>query len=275
MRASVIAYWAAKAGNTQAEYEDAWQVNPGTGIEVPGESVVVAVADGATESMLARLWAAMIADGFAASPDALSNPSFFAEKAIELTALWPATVDEYTAERENTANPLRWYERAGIGKGAFAAVLALRLSVAAECLHRTEGRHSRAAAGGVGRWICAALGDTCVFHVRGGQLTVAFPVTRSADFDRSPALLGSLDVRRQTIMEHVRLAEGEVAQGDDFFVCTDALACWFLGKAEEGGRPWETLRDLDDDKFTDWLSVARETHHMRNDDVTLVHVDVW
>jgi hypothetical protein len=43
----------------------------------------------------------------------------------------------------------------------------------------------------VGRWHSAALGDTCLFHVRGGQLEVAFPLTQSSDFDTSPSLLGS------------------------------------------------------------------------------------
>jgi hypothetical protein len=261
-----------------AEYEDAWQVHPGTGVEIPGESATVAVADGATESMLSRLWAGMIAEGFATVPNSLGDPRFFAEKALALASRWPAVVDAYIAEREHVANPLRWYERAGIGKGAFATVLALQLWMEQGDLHGTEERRGQDARGEscvIGGWTCAALGDTCLFRVRGGQLDVSFPVTHSGDFDRSPALLGSLDARRQVIVDHVQLAEGTVVQGDDFFVCTDALACWFLGKAEEGGRPWEALRDLDEDKFTDWVSGMREGREMRNDDVTLVHIDVW
>jgi hypothetical protein len=265
MRASVMAYWEPKAGNSDAEYEDAWQVNPGTGPEIPGESAVVAVADGATESTLARHWAVMIAQGFAAAPDASVDARFFAERAVELSSRWPATVDDYIAGRERAANPLRWYERAGLEKGAFATVLALRLSLEA----------AGGEAGSIGRWNCAALGDTCLFHVRGGQLDLSFPVSLSVNFDRSPALLESRGARRETIMDHVRLAAGGVTQGDDFFVCTDALACWFLEKAEEGGRPWETLRDLDEGKFADWVNATRHAHEMRNDDVTLVHVDVW
>ena len=45
--------------------------------------------------------------------------------------------------------------------------------------------------------------------------------------------------------------------------------------AEEGGRPWETLRDLTEIGFAEWVSEARRTSGLRNDDVTLVHVDVW
>jgi hypothetical protein len=58
-------------------------------------------------------------------------------------------------------------------------------------------------------------------------------------------------------------------------VCTDALAAWFLARAEEGGSPWETLRDLTDAGFAEWVSLTRRTGELRNDDVTLVHVDIW
>ena len=54
MRASLIAYWAPKEGSSAAEYEDAWRVLPGPADELPGSWVAVAVADGATESLLAR-----------------------------------------------------------------------------------------------------------------------------------------------------------------------------------------------------------------------------
>ncbi len=79
MRASLIAYWAAKEGSSAAEYEDAWQVLPGTADEVPGNWAAIAVADGATESLLARRWAAMTADEFALARTAVSDASSFAE----------------------------------------------------------------------------------------------------------------------------------------------------------------------------------------------------
>lgn len=88
-------------------------------------------------------------------------------------------------------------------------------------------------------------------------------------------LLGSFDVDPEPIVAHLRFAEGTVAEGDDFFVCTDALAAWFLARAEQGGWPWETLRDLTEIGFAEWVSKARQTSGLRNDDVTLVHLDVW
>ncbi len=278
MRASVIAYWAAKEGSSVTEYEDAWQVLPCTGDEIPGDWVAVAVADGATESLLARQWAAMMAEEFAVASAAARDAYLFAETAVALSSRWPAVVKSYIAERENAERPLRWYERPGMEKGAFATLLALQVNIASQLADDACPQPDSVDSGSlrvIGGWTSAALGDTCLFHVRGGQLQVAFPLSESANFDTSPPLLGSFDADPEAIVGHVRFAEGTVAEGDDFFVCTDALAAWFLARAEEGGRPWETLRDLTEIGFAEWVSQARQAGALRNDDVTLVHVDVW
>jgi hypothetical protein len=127
----------------------------------------------------------------------------------------------------------------------------------------------------IGHWSSAAVGDTCLFQVRDGRLHHAFPLSKSSSFDTSPALLGSSDSDLATIANHVQLATGTVAEGDDFFVCTDAMAAWFLARSEEGSMPWETLRDLNEIGFTEWLHEARQASGLHNDDVTLVHIDIW
>jgi hypothetical protein len=275
MRASVIAYWAAKEGSSPVEYEDAWRVLPATGEEVPGNWVGVAVADGATESLLARQWARMMANEFAAASDAVCDANLFTGKVLALAAQWPAVVGSYIAKRENAARPIQWYERPGIEKGAFATILALQVHFASQHPSSIESQIDPGFTRVIGGWNSAALSDTCLFHVRGGYLKAAFPLSESASFGTSPALLGSSGADPEAIMDHLRFAQGTVAEGDDFFVCTDALAAWFLARAEEGRRPWETLRDLTEIGFTEWVSEARRNSGLRNDDVTLVHMDVW
>jgi hypothetical protein len=275
MRASVVAYWATKEGNSAEEYEDAWRVLPGVSDEVTGDRIAVAVADGATESSLARQWATVVTHEFAEVPAATHDVYLFAETALNLSARWPSVVESYVLERERDGRPLRWYERSGIEKGAFSTLLALQVS--ADRVYpddaSTEAVHSPLRA--VGHWSSAALGDTCLFHIRDGKLRLAFPLDESADFGTSPPLLCSLDPDGGAIADHVRLSGGVVGEGDDFFVCTDALAAWFLARAEEGGRPWDTLRDLTDAGFAELVYRARRTDSLRNDDITLVHVDIW
>jgi hypothetical protein len=275
MRASAIAYSAAKDGSAAAEYEDAFQVLPGTGDEVPGDWVGVAVTDGATESLLARRWATMLANEFAGITDAARDPNAFTETVGGLSGQWPSVVDSYLTERENAARPLRWYERPGIKKGAFATLLTLQVIIGSEIVTGSSLKAESARLPVIGNWHSAAVGDTCLFHVRAERLRVAFPLASSTDFGTSPALLGSCHDDPDIIGDHVQFAEGIVAEGDDFFVCTDALAAWFLARVEEGGRPWETLRDLSDTNFPEWITTARRTQGLRNDDVTLVHIDIW
>lgn len=275
MRASAIAYSAVKDGSATAEYEDAFQILPGTGDEVPGDWVGVAVADGATESLLARQWATMLADEFAGVPNAARDSNAFTETVSELSAQWPNLLESYLTERRNAARPLRWYERPGIEKGAFATLLTFQLSIDNEIAAKSSSEAESSRLVVIGSWHSAAVGDTCLFHVRSGRLRVAFPLGASAHFDTSPALLGSFNDGLEVIKDHIQFAEGIVAEGDDFFVCTDALAAWFLARVEEGGRPWEALRDLSDTEFPEWITTARRTQGLRNDDVTLVHVDIW
>ncbi len=137
----------------------------------------------------------------------------------------------------------------------------------------------------IGGWRSAALGDTGLFHIRGGRLQAAFPLDQGYSFNTSldqgysfntsPALLGSCDSDPEVIANHVRFAEGTMGEGDDFFVCTDAMAAWFLACVEDGGGPWEALRDFTEIGFAEWVSEARRTGGLHNDDVPLVHVDIW
>jgi hypothetical protein len=275
VRASSIAYWAPKDGSSDEEYEDAWLVVPGLADEMEGDRVGVAVADGATESLLARQWATLLVDEFAIAPTAPKSSELFAEVALALAARWPGVVASYVAKREHEARPVAWYERPGLAKGAFATLLALQMDFRAPPSASSDTGADLLDSPVIGYWSSAALGDTCMFHVRGERLASAFPIAASADFDTSPPLLCSTDPDPQLIMDRMCLAEGVIAEGDDFYICTDALAAWFLASVERDKRPWDILRDFGETNFTDWLGRVRRSGEIRNDDVTLIHIDVW
>jgi hypothetical protein len=275
VRASSIAYWAPKEGSSNEEYEDAWLVVPGLADEMEGDWARIAVADGATESLLARQWAGLLVNEFAKATTAPQSRELFADVALALAARWPSVVASYVAKREDEARPVAWYERPGLTKGAFATLLALQMDLSSP---PSAGAHVGAGpvdSPAIGYWSSAALGDTCMFHVRDEYLASAFPIAASADFDTSPPLLCSTAPDPQLIMDRVRLAEGVIAEGDDFYICTDALAAWFLASVERGERPWDILRDFNEMDFTDWLCRVRRSGAIRNDDVTLIHIDVW
>lgn len=260
----ITAHHAPKAGNTEAEYEDAYRVAPapdgardapshpaeaGAGGSSPRSvegGVRVVVADGASESLLAGRWAGLLTDVFADAPDAAYDvPERFAATAAEAAGAWPDVVGAYLSEREERGSPLRWYEQPGLARGAFATLLAV-------CVGETG-------------WRAAAVGDTCLFHVRDGVLLSAFPLDDPDAFGTAPPLLGSRDLDTTLVADRVRLASGELGPADVLYACTDALAAWILA----GDAPWDTL---DRPGFAAWLDAERTAERMTNDDVTLVRV---
>ena len=134
----------------------------------------------------------MMADEFAVARTAVCDAGSFAETALALSARWPAVVESYTAEREKAARPLRWYERPGLEKGAFATLLTLQMNIGDAPPGDPEPLAQPGIPHVIGDWRSAAIGDTCLFHIRDGCLQAAFPLDQSGSFNTSPALLGQL-----------------------------------------------------------------------------------
>jgi len=269
MRGSVFSYSAPKLGNSPDECEDAWRISPplpaGTD-EIAGESVRVSVADGASESLFAARWADQLVDRFSSVPlRALQNVTDLLGELDAIGTHWPRVMESYAASRTLSGRPLKWYEERAIGSGAFATLLVVDLCMPASL---TPGPDN-------GYWHAVSIGDTCMFQIRDDSLLAAFPGMPSADFGNNPALVGSSHDDRARLRHHALTHSGPIVQGDDFFICTDALALWFTEQVERGYKPWLILRDLQAIGFSRWLDEARRTGGLRNDDVTLIHVDLW
>jgi hypothetical protein len=236
------ALWCPKRGHTPEEYEDAFAADEPAGR--------FAVADGASESSFAGLWARLLArHGARAAGGAFEHEDWLREPRL----LWSADVD---------ARPLPWYAEAKREQGAYATLLVLTV---------------RPPAGGKpGRWHALAVGDSCLFRLREGSLRAAFPVEESVAFDRNPELIGARPDAPAVVPQQ---AHGESRVGDHYLMMTDALAQWFLRESESGNKPWaEVARVLDgpepDAAFTAWVEGLRDLGGLHNDDVTLVSIRV-
>jgi hypothetical protein len=219
-----------KHGNTADEYEDAFAADAAAGR--------FAVADGASESSFAGLWARLLVEGFVRpAPDWLEASR----------RAWAEGVD---------GQPLPWYAEAKRDEGAFSTLLGLVV--------------------GAGRWRALAVGDTCLFQVRQDKLIEAFPVTRPDDFDNRPRLIGSRPQPGAPRQELHAEARGQCQAGDRLLLMTDALAHWFLRRHEAGGRPWHELARFPgraEAAFPIWVEEQRENDGLRNDDLTLLVID--
>jgi hypothetical protein len=133
-------------------------------------------------------------------------------------------------------------------------------------------------------WLAQAVGDSCLFQVRGQRLLERFPVDQAAHFTTTPSLVGS---RPRTPVADglgaplelpvIETRQGGWQAGDRFWLLTDALAEWFLRQVDQDGAPWITLESFleqPDSDFLAWVSRQRAEGQLGNDDVTLVGVQL-
>jgi hypothetical protein len=228
-----------KPGYTADECEDAWAAGP-----VAGRFTV---ADGATESAFAGLWARLLVEGFVAAPPVADRWGWLDGPRRH----WLEAV---------TGLELPWYGEMKRDEGAYATLLGL------DVRPPTSGRP--------GLWRAAAVGDCCLIRVRKGQYVRAFPVKGSTDFGNAPRLIGSWE----ETPPQAAYTSGALLPGDRLFLMTDALAQWFLQALEQGGRPWEaTVAVLSEEQeveaFAAWVESLRAGDGLRDDDVTLLLVE--
>jgi len=233
----------AKAGSRAREYEDS--------IARSRRGDRWAVADGASASAFARLWAYLLVHAYTAgwlAPDTLEVDLAPAQ------ARWAALVER---------RPLPWYAAEQSRRGAFAALVGLSLARD-------------------GTWSGLAVGDCCLFQVRRGELLVAFPLDDPDAFDNRPLLLCSRPAGNATLRGcgGIVSASGTWQSGDTFLLMSDALAAAFLRlhlRAAEV-RPASPLDALQFDRtrggFRHWIETLRSACVLRNDDVSLVILEV-
>lgn len=237
------AFHVAKAGNAAADWEDAFAADTARGR--------FAVADGASEASFAALWARLLTEGFVS---ARGKPWRDLGWLTPLRQRWAREVD---------AVPLPWYAEAKRDAGAFATFLGLIFRPA-----RTDQPPF---------WRALAIGDSCLFRTRRGRVLKSFPLSRSDAFGSQPHLLrsrGGCGVEREC-----ERTLGLWRSGDRFLLMTDALAQWFLRLTEADRKPCDEIAALLTESdpqaaFPGWVEERRRLEALRNDDVTLLSVDL-
>jgi hypothetical protein len=235
------AFRVAKAGNAESDYEDASAADAGRGR--------FAIADGASEASFAGSWARLLVERFVGDTGKPWRGLDWIEPARKQ---WASDVD---------ALSLPWYADEKRSLGAFATFLGFAVRA------RPDSNQ--------GVWRAIAVGDACLFHTRDDALELAFPVTRSSDFVNHPDLLNS----RRAGADRSHRARGRWQSKDRFLLMTDALAQWFLLETEAMHEPLAQLRSFlaepsPEAAFASWVNARRRESVLRNDDVTLMIVDL-
>jgi Protein phosphatase 2C len=245
MKAEILSkYKLPKFGNTDAECEDAFSCNP------TGNLLKIALADGATESSFAKEWANLLTD------DLVKSKSFSLK---HITGRLPPLRNQWLSEV--TKIPLPWYAEAKLEKGAFSTILGLWIDLKKQI------------------YSCVAIGDCCLFHVKKDDVIFSFPILKSNEFSNSPFLLSTKKDDDKELKNYIKAAtKQKIEKGDYLFLMSDALAHWFTSENEKNERPWEILlgrsEDTKENAFEDWLNDKRRQKEIKNDDTTLLIIEI-
>jgi serine/threonine protein phosphatase PrpC len=228
-----IAASVAKRGNRPGENEDATAASP--------DGLRFAACDGATEGWESGPWAARLAGAFVAKPP---EPVDFAD--------WLASARDWAPDALEGTQP--WYVTEKQEQGSFATLLGLEL------------RRSQSADGWA--WRAVAVGDTCLFHLRGDELAQAFPLESAASFGNRPALVPSAHRR----CPEPEWGAGRANPGDLFLMATDAAAARLFdpdARAAAAKAALAALAARDPAALAEWCKGVQD---VANDDVTVVAI---
>ena len=216
----------------------------------------VAIADGASEGFLSRLWSKILTISYVNWDTADVDMRQFIDFCIEM---YEYQRSRYLKRRDEEAAPLKWFEENLMEKGSFSTLLGLSFEDSTPW---------------GGRWTSYSVGDSCFFQIRQDMIDL-FPEIDSNGFGNSPELIASNPAYNNELLDKVRVKSGRFLYGDKFYLMTDAVANWFIAQFEEGKRPWHTLDqylDYNHEGLTMYLTSLRNEGRLKNDDVTIARI---
>lgn len=261
MRVTGEVFWLQKAGNSVEEYEDSY-FPPYDFLDVVSDFFQFAIADGVSNSVFGGVWARLLTNRLVAERSLINKDIRRIPSRRFLNMLRPIWANEVKKYLEENREKLKLiYEEIceKVERGTGATFFRLLLYE-----NRT--------------WETYAIGDCNIFIVRDNKLLKAWPLTDPSQFDNFPDMITTYKTRLTPAFSHAR---GVWEKNDEFFLMTDALACWFLEEYKKGNKPWQILPPLEcvpnpksKDYFNNLIIKLRENRAISDDDTTLIHVMV-
>jgi hypothetical protein len=228
------------------EYEDAFCVD--------GERGTAAIADGVSSAIFSALWAQILTQSLVEAPPNLHDAEAFKAWLTERRTTWLAGID---------LPKMSYFQKTKLRQvgGAFCTLCWLQVYPDPE---QSEGLRYRA----------YALGDSCLFHVRDGELLQSFPLHTAAEFDLDPAAICSADLGRDGALVFPAIDE-VCATGDLLILATDAVAKCVMAEREAGGTiDWSRYATLHELNWIAEIEAHRNDRRIRRDDSTVVWIRI-
>lgn len=236
--------WLPKDLQRDSEYQDAYFVD--------GKRGVAAVADGVASSLFSASWANILAKAVVHDPPNTDDAPALIPWLAKQREAWVSPIDPGT---------LAWHQKPKFQEGAFATILWIEMFIAEK---------SDPAATGEFQYFAYAIGDTCLFHVRGERVLRVFPLSKSEQFDNDPLVIGSVDRKKDHLIEFSAI-DDYCQSGDYLAICTDAVAARLLHGMEQGEVPdWSAFWDFTEAQWRQEIIDLRQRQAIRHDDSTLL-----
>lgn len=240
-------FWIQKEGNEEKEYEDAYYA-PKRVVLDKDQKILFAVADGATESVFSNIWANILVKAYVRGQ---LSPLSFGDDIPPLQEKWNYILGKME---------LPWHAIEKLKQGTHSSLLGLKIFFSFE--HPNWG-------------LCEALalGDSCLFQVRGNQVIKSHPISKSTEFNDTPSLVSTSKAHNNLFIERRRITKKLWRKSDYFYLMTDAMALWFMHQNEMGNNPHMLLQELmysDRKHFIEFITELRQKRLIKNDDVTLI-----
>ena len=184
------AFWLAKDVQKGKQYEDAYRVDDQAGI--------AAIADGVSSSYHASSWARLLVRSVVEQrPDIRDSESL---------GPWLAGIRKQWIEPLDLES-LPWHQKAKAQQGAAATLLTVEL-------FPVDVRNTQAP--GDFRLVAYAIGDCCMFHVRNDKVLRVFPIENSQLFENDPLVIGSVNQRKDHLLQFNTLEDFLMGGGSLF-----------------------------------------------------------
>lgn len=243
-KSRVLSIRIAKHGNTLEECEDAVSVDP--------RRMVLALADGASSSFGANVWADALTKQYVAAPPKPLSVESFGSWLADARAGFDAAVESRSGD---DSTPDGWWSEQGVRQGAYSTIVGAAIMADGDTRVATV--------------MC--LGDSCAFVLTGkrGERSVrrSLPYEDASQFGSHPALLGSQSDR---VHPEPTWTTVPMNRGDLLVLASDAVSEWLLADQ----RRFQLFDDADPQRVANTLIAERTAGRIVNDDVTLTTLEL-
>lgn len=237
--------WTAKKGNAQCEWEDACAGNLDLG--------TFAIADGASEGIFSRLWADLLTRRFVEQHPDFTDPCQIANWIQRCRSEWMRDINYHS---------LRYTQQMKVDTiGTGSTLLTLHIMCPSDSSNKDQLS---------GSWEASAIGDCCLFWIRGNRLLGTFPCIDSKQFGNTPALVRT---KPDVPMPGPSFARGKWQKGDLFLLATDSVSQYLLANCTDSLTPnWQRYWSMESDEWRLEIDQLREQGKIVNDDSTMLLV---